>query len=79
MQVGQDPVAGSHGRGRLTVDQDAERISISGQDGLDDPERLIVPGCLGKGVGGGVAVDGDGLVSIAGLPINLAWPVAGRA
>lgn len=53
-------MAGSYDRGRLAVDQAAKRIAVAGQDGLDNPKRLIVARRFGASVATGVAVEGDG-------------------
>jgi hypothetical protein len=35
MEIAEDTVAGADDRGRFLLDEDTERISIAGQDGID--------------------------------------------
>jgi hypothetical protein len=49
-------VTGAQDRRRLTIDEDSERVPVTGQDGRDDAASLDVDG-LGANLRGFVAFD----------------------
>jgi hypothetical protein len=60
VEIAQDAVTGPDDGGRLTLDEVAEGVAVSGQDGIDRPPRVGIVARRRDGRGRRVWMDGRG-------------------